>query len=569
MDQTIRLDAKKREGSFCKERIYPLRRGERNNVTLTVAVRRDRRPYDLAGMTAHLVWQAADGKLVGPVPMEVTDQAAGTVSCTLPDACYSAVGTARAYIELRRGAELVDTTDELSIEVLDCIDADGEQAEEYKPLIAEVREATDAAIKAAAKAVSDTQAAIADVKATEAKLYPVAENILVGSETGAVAHVDDAFAGASMRKITVEGACNQDGTPSPDNPVPIEVIENPVVQVCGKNLLYIGPELKPSDCDKRFDKEIKRIIKPGEYVAGLTPSNYYQDITHDVTLTDGGVQYRSDAEGYGVGVGVSLVPGVRYRRGGVYNGVSASIMFYAADGTFISFNSDEVFTVPENTFYCVAMHSPSVKNATVSVENAWYGTLSTAEYTPHIGTSLAFTLPAEHPYLAKLPDGTADEIRVDRDGNVELVARVARVLPSKQKLSFVQGDEHSASYVSFNIANDSASKLRVMSNAYETIIWTAASGYIYCPQTSNVVIRDNRFTSEAQAIELLNGVVVYIAVEPTRYSLGKIEMPKAQDSIVNAWTDAEVTPSTGIWYVRDVNIVVANLEAAIASITEG
>lgn len=62
---------------------------------------------------------------------------------------------------------------------------------------------------------------------------------------------------------------------------------------------------------------------------------------------------------------------------------------------------------------------------------------------------------------------------------------------------------------------------------------------------------------------------MYIAVEPTRYSLGKIEMPKAQDSIFNAWTDAEVTPNTGIRYVRDVNIVVANLEAAIASITEG
>lgn len=62
---------------------------------------------------------------------------------------------------------------------------------------------------------------------------------------------------------------------------------------------------------------------------------------------------------------------------------------------------------------------------------------------------------------------------------------------------------------------------------------------------------------------------MYLAVEPTRYSLGKIEMPKAQDSIVNAWTDAEVTPNTSISYVRDVNIVVANLESAIASITEG
>lgn len=309
MDKIIKLDTRKREGKYGEARISPLRRGERNNVTLTVAVRRDRRPYDLAGMTAHLVWQAADGKLVGPVPMEVADTAAGTVRCTLPNACYAAVGAARAYIELRKGAELVDTTDEMLIEVLDCIDADAEQAEEHKPLIAEVREATDAAKSAAeraesgederaaaerarvsaeesrkqaeqarkqaestrassetlralsetsraeaeslrkqaeslrgesetkreeafaksvenanaanaaaAKAVTDAQAAIADVKATEAKLYPAADNILVRSETGTVAHVDDAFDGASLRKITVEGACKQDGIPSPESP---------------------------------------------------------------------------------------------------------------------------------------------------------------------------------------------------------------------------------------------------------------------------------------------------------------------------------------------------------------
>lgn len=141
MIETITLDTRKCYSPVVKPRISPLRRGERNNVTLTVSVRRDRRPYDLAGMTAHLVWQAADGKLVGPVPMEVDDTASGTVRCTLPDTCYSAVGMARAYIELRRGAELVDTTDELLIEVLDCIDVDGEQAEEYKPLLDELQNA--------------------------------------------------------------------------------------------------------------------------------------------------------------------------------------------------------------------------------------------------------------------------------------------------------------------------------------------------------------------------------------------------------------------------------------------
>ena len=109
----------------------------------------------------------------------------------------------------------------------------------------------------------------------------------------------------------------------------------------------------------------------------------------------------------------------------------------------------------------------------------------------------------------------------------------------------------------------------MISNAYVASEWTNKSGYVYCPNVNDVVIRDNRFTSEAQARELLDGVVVYVSVPEQRYPLGKIEMPKAQDSIVNAWTDEEVTPNTGIKYVRDVNIVVANIEKAIASITEG
>ena len=348
MIETITLDTRKCYSPVVKPRISPLRRGERNNVTLTVAVRRDRRPYDLAGMTAHLVWKAEDDKLVGPVPMEVTDQAAGTVSCTLPDACYSAVGMARAYIELRRGTELVDTTDELLIEVLDCIDADGEQAEEYKPLIVEVKEAADADTRAAERAEqgedwrveaetsrasaetareqaetertncwanlkADAKAAIAEVKATEAKLYPAAENILVGSETGAVVHVDDAFAGASLRGITVEGACKQDGTPSPDSPVPIEVIEHPVVRVTGRNLAHIAADMPRADCDTDFYNTAKRIIPPGTYIEGLTFNNYLAPGNiSELKIAEGSIAFDTTDHGYGVGVGVNLANGATY-----------------------------------------------------------------------------------------------------------------------------------------------------------------------------------------------------------------------------------------------------------------
>ena len=516
-------------------------------MTLTVAVRRDRRPYDLAGMTAHLVWQAADGKLVGPVPMEVTDPAAGTVRCTLPDACYSAVGTERAYIEISNGEELVDTTDEMLINVLDCIDADAEQAAEFTPLLGELqnavaeeakrveaekaraqaeteratgfaeakqasqaatkaandaaeganlaassastaaksantaagkatnaaakaesdvrafvnaagtaigdaiaaaREDVDAAVKrsdaatakaeaavktadaantAATQAVGDAQDAIAEVKATEAKLYPAAENILVGSETGAVAHVEDAFDGAAMRKITVEGACKQDGIPSPDAPKPITVVENPVVKVTGAD-------------------------------------------------------------------------------------------------------------------------------------------------TSAVSTSIPFALPAEHPYLAKLPSGRADTIEVDADGNVELVARVGIDKDVRVVGDFLQGQyyELKTGISQFASASDNYNGTVLCSALpYKN---TSSNGEGIYRTWNGVYVKDTsgRTKEEIQAEVDKNAPLTVVAPIPeTRYQLGKIELPKTQDSIVNAWTDAEVTPNTGIEYVRDVNIVVSNLESAIASITQG
>lgn len=65
---------------------------------------------------------------------------------------------------------------------------------------------------------------------------------------------------------------------------------------------------------------------------------------------------------------------------------------------------------------------------------------------------------------------------------VELVARVAKMLPSEQKLIFVQGGDDFASYVSLKFVNDSESQKRLMSSAYEATGWTTESGYIYCPQ---------------------------------------------------------------------------------------
>ncbi len=65
------------------------------------------------------------------------------------------------------------------------------------------------------------------------------QNILIGTETGNPLSVDDAFS-APLCGLTVYGKSTQDGTPSPDNPVPIVSAGDGgsvAVKVTGKNLL--------------------------------------------------------------------------------------------------------------------------------------------------------------------------------------------------------------------------------------------------------------------------------------------------------------------------------------------
>ena len=81
----------------------------------------------------------------------------------------------------------------------------------------------------------------ADAKATGDAISAVKarQNILVGTETGNPIAVDDAFS-APLCGLTVYGKSTQDGTPTPDAPVPIVSAGNGgsvTVKVTGKNLL--------------------------------------------------------------------------------------------------------------------------------------------------------------------------------------------------------------------------------------------------------------------------------------------------------------------------------------------
>ena len=97
----------------------------------------------------------------------------------------------------------------------------------------------------------------ADAKATGDAISAVKarQNILIGSETGNPLSVDDAFA-APLCGLSVYGKSTQDGTPSPDAPVPIVSAGDGgsiAVKVTGKNRM--PPNLKYDDVTECYVKK--------------------------------------------------------------------------------------------------------------------------------------------------------------------------------------------------------------------------------------------------------------------------------------------------------------------------
>lgn len=439
------------------------------------------------------------------------------------DGAAETAGTAASTAE--RAANKADTAAGNAESMAEKADASANKAD---IAAGKANEATVAATNAATKA-----------NEVEAKLTG---NVLKGKANETFVHVDDAFP-SSLLAIEVEGACRQDGTPSPDNPVPIEVIEHPVVKVIGRNLWPFASSYKSIEGHQN------------EFVNDKTP--------------------------------FAILPGeYMFSAAGSLGNTDAPLFGYTATGERVQFfrimrnvtNPKYSFTVKEPivSIYFISNAADSNTGTIYSIQLERNSTAT--EYKPYTAQTLTFTLPPEHPYLAKLPDGTADEIVVDADGNVELVARVSKaIIDASQLLDwgkgkalyefpkdgryYPQGGYNGKSVVCEKLEAKDGGDIYIGAEVGISVGSAAAN-----TKNCTTVLR----LGDGVDVSSIDGASFYYKLmTETRYPIGKIEMPKAQDSIVNAWTDAEVTPRTGIEYTRDVNIVVENLESAIASITQG
>lgn len=209
MRQDITLDVRKRETSFGRAKLLPLRRGEKGNRELVVSVEEDGRAYDLSGKTASLVATTAAGKLVGPCPMEVAE--AGIARIMLPTALYSAVGAFSGYVEIREGETLVDTTDSFGGKVIECADLDAERAAEFTPLLGELQNAVAEeakrveAEKDRARAEAERETGFAEAKQAAQTATEAANDAAAGARSAA-GSASDAAESANTAAIKANDA---------------------------------------------------------------------------------------------------------------------------------------------------------------------------------------------------------------------------------------------------------------------------------------------------------------------------------------------------------------------------
>ena len=154
----------------------------------------------------------------------------------------------------------------------------------------------------------------ADAKATGDAISAVKsrQNILIGSETGNPISVDDAFP-APLCGLTVYGKSTQDGTPTPDAPVPIVSAGDGgsvAVRVTGKNLLdFLHAEITKDGWLGKFTRDEEILT-----VSAVSGWNAYWFVSPvrgkqiSVSFTYRQIDDKTGDTGQGLAVGTSASP---------------------------------------------------------------------------------------------------------------------------------------------------------------------------------------------------------------------------------------------------------------------
>lgn len=364
-------------------------------------------------------------------------------------------------------------------------------------------------------------------------------NALVGTVSGKLLHVEDAWPSKPL-SLTIDGAYKQDGTPSPENPVPITVIENPVVKVTGMNM---------------FDISKLTVNKSDPYGLKISAEDGY------IIIQGTAIGIENEHPSFAIG----------WYADNSLSGKGFSVMAFGAPSTVRAYG---LRTADETSIAVVT----SIRNGDkvnwkiqIAISKG-----ESKEYKPYTSKTLTLTLHAEHPYLAKLPDGTCDTIEIDKYGNATLVARVLRItVPEKNWYIEKQNSGFAVGYIPVpsggnDVKKDLYAKSLISDRLESRREWENAPCF-GVSEVLWVVPRTNQsdITSDDVAA-VATGMIFYAPLAtPITYNLGKLDIPSLPETISNVWTDAELTTDMSMTYKRDINIAFDNLVQAVVATAAG
>lgn len=433
----------------------------------------------------------------------------------------------------------------------------------------------DADIQAAESA---TRAAEQAAKRADEAASTLTANVLKGNVKDTFVHVEDAWP-STAREFVVYGKSVQDGTPTPDAPVPIKSVGELSVVSTGKNLLLVDE---------------KHVSKPEGYPSAWKSSLYGNGwlISKDDDIFNGGwggAWSELKKGDYVFSCNVSHVDAKNY----------IITVPFISNGTYVNLFSNKslpmsggrasiALTVPDDGIVGFRVTRSDGSSSPIYITDPQLEQGSTAtDYSPYVSHTTSNLLVSEDGTayeLRSLPDGTMDELVV-RDGRKLLRQRIIeKTFTYFDEVTLPTDKKHFYEAALYNIGTvhglHITSALPLTNRAlYEYDAAKSENCFIVSRDMKSIYwripvsIADKLGITTKSALNtwlVENTLKAYLELAtPIDIDLGPADPIALPETISNVWTDAEVTPLIGIEYVRDVNIAFANIEDAIASITQG
>lgn len=168
--------------------------------------------------------------------------------------------------------------------------------------------------------------------------------------------------------------------------------------------------------------------------------------------------------------------------------------------------------------------------------------------------------------LCSLPNGVRDEVRIDKDGNIELVKRTWKL---QKRIGDMNNAENYPGWVipfsEMTCPLESGYDAQI--TGFSTHFHRFYGRYIES-QTEWLVYTINVGMTQSELITRYpDEVVTFIGElhEPIITSLGKIDIPTLPAPVCNAWANDENSTDVKFSYIRDVNIAYEKLASALAN----